>query len=124
MKSYHILLGASLFTLAAFAQADTLCQQKEQSIQHEIDLARKHDNQRRVTGLERALTETHATCSDEALKKAHQEKIKQHQQKVVEREQELKQEKAEGDDRKKIEKREKKLAEAQRELKEVQAAPY
>ncbi|MEN5017028.1 DUF1090 domain-containing protein [Erwinia sp. Eh17-17] len=121
---YHIILGVSLLTLATFAQADTLCRQKEQSIQHEIDMARQHDNQRRVNGLERALTETRASCSDAALKQAHQEKIKQHEKKVAEREQELKQEKAEGDDREKIAKREKKLAEAQHELKEVQAAPY
>ena len=99
---YHIILGVSLLTLATFAQADTLCRQKEQSIQHEIDMARQHDNQRRVNGLERALTETRANCSDAALKQAHQEKIKQHEKKVAEREQELKQEKAEGDDREKI----------------------
>lgn len=121
---HQIILGLSLFTLATFAQADTLCEQKVQSIQQEIDMAKKHDNQRRVTGLERALTETRANCSDAGLKEAHQEKIKQLENKVAEREQELKQEKAEGNDTKKIAKREKKLAEAQHELKEEQAAPY
>lgn len=122
---HQLILGLSLFTLATFAQAEnTLCQQKVQSIQQEIDFAKKHNNPRRVTGLERALTETRANCSDAGLKEAHQEKIKQHEKKVAEREQELKQEKAEGNDTKKIAKREKKLAEAQHELKEVQAAPY
>lgn len=121
---HQIIFGLSLLTLASFAQADTLCQQKEQSIQQEIEMAKKHDNQRRVNGLERALTETHANCSDAGLNEAHQQKIKQHENKVTEREQELKQEKAEGNDRDKIAKREKKLAEAQHELKEVQAAPY
>ncbi|VTT27645.1 periplasmic protein YqjC [Klebsiella pneumoniae] len=121
--TYRIILGASLLALATFSQAASLCEQKEQSIQHEIDLAQKHDNQRRVTGLERALTETRATCSDASLRDARQEKIKQHQQKVAERAQELKQV-ADGDDQEKIAKREKKLAEAQHELNEVQAAPY
>ena len=121
---YRIIFGASLLTLATFSQAASLCEQKAQSIQHEIDMAQKHDNQRRVNGLERALTETRATCSDARLRDARQEKIKQHQKKVAEREQELKQEKAEGDDQDKIAKREKKLAEARHELKEVQAAPY
>lgn len=120
----HFILGASLLMFATFSQADTLCQQKEQSIQHEIDMAKKHDNQRRVNGLERALTETHANCSDVSLKTAHQDKIRQHEKKVAEREQELKQEKAEGNDREKIAKREQKLADARHELKEVQAAPW
>ncbi|WP_455812247.1 DUF1090 domain-containing protein [Pseudomonas graminis] len=121
---HQIIFGISLLTLAGFAQADTLCEQKVNAIQQEIDIAKKHDNQRRVNGLERALTETRANCSDAGLKEAREQKIKEHEQKVAEREQELKQEKAEGNDREKIAKREKKLAEAQHELKEVQAAPY
>lgn len=121
---HRILLGAALLSLATFAQADTLCQQKEQAIQHQIDIASQHNNSHRVSGLKRALSESQAHCSDESLKKSHQDKINQHQQKVAEREQELKQEQAEGSDPEKIAKRERKLADAQRELKEVQAAPY
>jgi hypothetical protein len=119
------LLGLALFSLTTFAHAaDSLCLQKEQGIQHEIELAKKHDNQRRVTGLERALTEAKAGCTDEKLKAQHQEKIAAHKQQVVERQKELEKEKADGDDSKKIAKREEKLAEAKHELKEVQAAPY
>lgn len=122
---YRTILGLSLLSLTTFAQAaDSLCQQKEQGIQHEIEIARQHDNQRRVNGLERALTETRAGCTDEKLSKLHQEKIKEHQQKVEERQKELDREKADGNDSKKIAKREEKLAEAKHELKEVQAAPY
>ncbi|WP_067704003.1 MULTISPECIES: DUF1090 domain-containing protein [unclassified Erwinia] len=122
---YRTILGLSLLTLTTFSHAAaSLCQQKEQAIQHEIDLARQHDNQRRVNGLERALTEARAGCTDEKLKSLHQEKIKEHQQKVEERQKELDKEKADGDDRKKITRREQKLAEAKRELKEVQAARY
>ena len=119
------ILGLSLLTLTSFAQAaESLCLQKEQDIQHEIELARQHDNQRRVTGLERALTEARAGCTDAKLRDNHQAKIKEHQQKVDERQKELDQEKADGDDSKKIAKRERKLAEAKRELKEILAAPY
>ncbi|WP_338061295.1 DUF1090 family protein [Candidatus Erwinia dacicola] len=56
-----------------------------------MDLAQKHDKQRRVTRLERALTETRTTCSDACLRDARQEKINQHQRKVAEHERELKQ---------------------------------
>lgn len=121
---YKFILAASLLTLTTFAQAESLCQQKEQAIQREIDFARKHDNTHKVSGLERALTEVREHCTDERLKQEHQEKIQKHQQKVTERERELQQERDKGDDSKKIAKREKKLADAQRELKEVQAAPY
>ena len=120
----RLLLASALFSLVPVAQAADLCQQKEQAIRHEIDIARQHDNPRRVTGLERALTETRANCSDAEVRAAHQQKIREQQKKVSEREQELKKARADGDDRQKIAKREKKLAEAQRELKDVQAAPY
>lgn len=123
MKS-HIIFGIGLLTLGSLAHANTLCQQKEQAVQHEIDIAQKYDNQHRVSGLQQALSEIRANCSDAGLKKARQEKIKQREQKVAEREQELQQEKAAGGNHEKIGKREKKLSEAQLELKEALAAPY
>ncbi|KAB8311863.1 DUF1090 domain-containing protein [Erwinia endophytica] len=122
---YRTILGLSLLTLSTFSQAtSSLCSQKEQDIQHEIEIARQHNNQRRVNGLERALTEVRGGCTDEQLKTRHQEKIKAHQQKVEERQKALEQEKMHGSDREKIAKREKKLAEAKRKLTEVQAASY
>ncbi|MCX8958197.1 DUF1090 domain-containing protein [Erwinia psidii] len=122
---YRTIPGFILLSLSSFSQAaDSLCMQKEQDIQHEIAIAHQHNNQRRVNGLERALTQARADCSDEKLKTIHQQKIKQHQQKVAERQKELDQEKAEGNDSKKIAKREEKLAEAKHELQEVLSAPY
>lgn len=121
---FRYILCSGLFALSGFAQAaESLCMQKEKEIQHEIDLAKQHDNQRRVTGLERALTEARAGCSDAKLTAAHQEKIRQHQQEVAERERDLKEARDKGDS-KKIAKREKKLAEARDELKTLEAAPY
>jgi len=104
--------------------AQSLCQQKEQDIQREIEMAQKHNNQRRVNGLERALTEVRAGCTDKKLKASHLEKINAQKEKVAERERELKEERDEGHDKDKIAKRERKLEEARQELKKLQAEPY
>ncbi|BAN96536.1 hypothetical protein E05_17700 [Plautia stali symbiont] len=87
-------------------------------------MAKQHDNQRRVTGLERALTEVRANCTDEKLKSAHAERIEAQQHKVAERKRELQQDRQEGKDQEKIGKRERKLEEARQELKKLQAEPY
>lgn len=122
---HQLLLGLALFTLSgSLMAADSLCQQKEQDIQHEIAMAKQHNNQRRVNGLERALTEVRANCSDNKLKASHQARIKAQREKVAERERELKEERQEGDDKEKIAKRERKLEEARQELKKLQAEPY
>ncbi|MCG7367012.1 DUF1090 domain-containing protein [Pantoea tagorei] len=122
---HQLLLGLALFSLSgSLMAAESLCQQKEQDIQHEIAMAKQHNNQRRVNGLERALTEVRANCSDNKLKASHQARIKAQQEKVAERERELKEERQDGDDRDKIAKRERKLEEARQELKKLQAEPY
>ncbi|KAA8673119.1 DUF1090 domain-containing protein [Pantoea dispersa] len=121
----QLLLGAILFSLSgSLLAAESLCQQKQQDIQREIEMAKQHDNQRRVTGLERALTEVRANCTDEKLKSAHAERIEAQQHKVAERERELQHDRQEGKDQEKIGKRERKLEEARQELKKLQAEPY
>lgn len=122
---HKLLLGITLFSLSgSLMAAQSLCQQKEQDIQREIEMAQKHNNQRRVNGLERALTEVRAGCTDKKLKASHLEKINAQKQKVAERERELKEERDEGHDKDKIVKRERKLEEARQELKKLQAEPY
>lgn len=122
---HQLLLGLALFSLSgSLMAAESLCQQKEQDIQHEIAMAKQHNNQRRVNGLERALTEVRANCSDNKLKASHQARIKEQREKVAERERDLKEERQEGDDKEKIAKRERKLEEARQELKKLQAEPY
>ncbi|WP_145032100.1 DUF1090 domain-containing protein [Pantoea ananatis] len=122
---HTLLLGITLFSLSgSLMAAQSLCQQKEQDIQREIEMAQKHNNQRRVNGLERALTEVRAGCTDKKLKASHLEKINAQKEKVAERERELKEERDEGHDKDKIAKRERKLEEARQELKELQAEPY
>ncbi|MGJ0193129.1 DUF1090 domain-containing protein [Pantoea sp. RRHST58] len=121
----QLLLSLALFSLSgSLMAAESLCQQKEQDIQHEIAMAKQHNNQRRVNGLERALTEVRANCSDNKLKASHQARIKAQREKVAERESELKEERQEGDDKEKIARREHKLEEARQELKKLQAEPY
>ncbi|SFN23429.1 Protein of unknown function [Izhakiella capsodis] len=122
---YCQITVASLFILAGVAQAsDSLCQQKADAIRHEIDVAKKHNNQRRINGLERALTEAQSNCSDKMLRSAHQEKIAAQRAKVKEREHELAEEQAKSDDRAKIEKRERKLTEARAELKKLESSRW
>lgn len=122
---HQLLLGLALFSLSgSLMAAESLCQQKEQDIQHEIAMAKQHNNQRRVNGLERALTEVRANCSDNKLKASHQARIKAQREKVAERERELKEERQDGDAKEKIAKRERKLEEARQELKKLQAEPY
>ena len=122
---HQLLLGLALFSLSgSLMAAESLCQQKEQDIQHEIAMAKQHNNQRRVNGLERALTEVRANCSDNKLKASHQARIKAQREKVAERERELNEERQDGDDKEKIAKRERKLEEARQELKKLQAEPY
>lgn len=65
----HIIFSVSLLSLGTYAHAGTLCQQKEQAVHHEIELAQKHDNKHRIIGLQQALREIQANCSDTDLKK-------------------------------------------------------
>ncbi|ECG8592242.1 DUF1090 domain-containing protein [Salmonella enterica subsp. salamae] len=120
---YRIALAITLFTLSASGYANTLCQEKEQAIQKEISYAEKHNNQRRIEGLNKALTEVRANCTDDKLRAEHQKKIVKQKGEIAERQRDLAEAKTKGD-ADKIEKRERKLAEAQDELKKLEASDY
>ena len=117
---YRIALAVSLFALSAGSYATTLCQEKEQNILKEISYAEKHQNQNRIDGLNKALSEVRANCSDSQLRADHQKKIAKQKDEVAEDLAEAKQ-KGDAD---KIAKRERKLAEAQEELKKLKARDY
>ena len=104
---YRIAFAITLFTLSAGSYANTLCQEKEQDIQKEISYAEKHNNQNRINGLNKALSELRANCTDSKLRADHQKKIAK--------------QKGDAD---KIAKRERKLAEAQDDLKKLEARDY
>ncbi|EGE6229260.1 DUF1090 domain-containing protein [Escherichia coli] len=116
---YRIALAVSLFALSAGSYATTLCQEKEQNILKEIS----YENQNRIDGLNKALSEVRANCSDSQLRADHQKKIAKQKDEVAERQQDLAEAKQKGD-ADKIAKRERKLAEAQEELKKLEARDY
>lgn len=120
---YRIALAVSLFALSVSSYATTLCQEKEQNILKEISYAEKHQNQNRINGLNKALREVRANCSDSQLRADHQKKIAKQRDEVAERKYDLAEAKQKGD-ADKIAKRERKLAEAQEELKKLEARAY
>ena len=86
---YRIALAVSLFALSAGSYATTLCQEKEQNILKEISYAEKHQNQNRIDGLNKALSEVRANCSDSQLRADHQKKIAKQKDEVAERQQDF-----------------------------------
>jgi len=121
--NYRTILACILFSTTAGAHAASLCQEKEQEILREISYAEKHHNQNRINGLNKALSEVRATCSDRDLRAKHQQKIVEQHAEVSERRAELKEAQQSGD-REKISKRERKLKEAEADLKALQARDY
>lgn len=94
---YRIALAVSLFALSAGSYATTLCQEKEQNILKEISYAEKHQNQNRIDGLNKALSEVRANCSDSQLRADHHKKIAKQKDEVAERQQDLAEAKQKGD---------------------------
>jgi chromosome segregation ATPase len=120
---YRIAMGLALFSLSTASFAASLCQEKEQDIQREISYAEKHNNQNRIDGLKKALSELKANCSDSQLRADHQQKIAEQKEEIAERQHDLSEAKEKGD-ADKIAKRERKLNEAQEELKALEARDY
>ncbi len=123
IMKFRITLALALLSLSTASYATSLCQEKEQDIQREIGYAEKHNNQHRVDGLKKALSEVKANCSDSKLRADHQKKIAEQKDEIAERRQDLQEAKEKGD-AEKIAKREKKLKEAQDDLKALEARDY
>ena len=120
---FRMTLALALFSLSTASFAMSLCQEKEQDIQREISYAEKHNNQHRIDGLKKALSEVKDNCTDSKLRADHQEKIAEQKDEIAERRQDLQEAKEKGD-AEKIAKRERKLQEAQDELKALEARDY
>ncbi|MBM3070059.1 DUF1090 domain-containing protein [Enterobacter sp. RHBSTW-00994] len=120
---YRIALALTLFSLSTASFASSLCMEKEKDIQREITYAEKHNNQNRINGLKKALSEVKANCSDSELRANHQKKIAAQKAEVTERRHDLQEAKEKGD-ADKITKREKKLKEAQEELNALESRDY
>lgn len=74
IMKFRMILALALFSLSTASFANSLCQEKEQDIQREIGYAEKHNNQHRVDGLKKALSEVKANCTDSKLRADHQKK--------------------------------------------------
>jgi hypothetical protein len=123
LMNYRIVLGLALFSISTVSFAASPCQEKEQEIKREISYAEKHNNQSRINGLKKALSEVQANCSDSKLRADHQKKISEQKDEIAERRQDLAEAKEKGDAGK-IDKREKKWKEAQDELHALESRYY
>lgn len=108
-----------LSSAALAAPQPEICVTKQQEIQTQLDYAHQHNNKSQINGLQKALSESKAHCTDAGLKAENARHVTEKQQKVKEREHELKEAQATGDN-KKIANKQKKLDEAQSELREAQ----
>ncbi|SNY62404.1 DUF1090 domain-containing protein [Enterobacter sp. CC120223-11] len=120
-KTALALMLITLPATAALAQSGlTGCAAKKAEIQQQIDYAKAHNNSYRIAGLEKALAETSANCTDASLRAEREADVRKKEQKVAEREQELNEAKASGRNDK-IAKKQEKLEDAKEELAEAKA---
>ncbi|WP_263261329.1 DUF1090 domain-containing protein [Pseudomonas sp. RIT-PI-S] len=94
------------------------CAAKEQRVQDEIGRAREAGNTSQLEGLQIALGELQANCTDESLKKEREKKVLDAKREVSTRQADLDKAMNKGDPEK-IDKRKNKLAEARKELQEA-----
>lgn len=125
MKQLKTVLAAMLvftpvFSTLAAPQAATGCKAKRQDIEQQIEYARAHNNDHRVAGLQKALSELKDNCTDEGLRAEREADVREKAQKVEERRQELAEAQADGRTDK-ISKKQRKLEEAQAELDEAKS---
>ena len=106
--------------LMAAEQAPELtgCAAKRQSISTQIEQAKAHGNAEQQAGLEKALSEVTAHCTDASLKKERESKVLDAKHEVSKRQADLDKAMKKGDPEK-INKRKDKLAESRKELQDA-----
>lgn len=105
--------------LAAEAQPGlTGCAAKKQAISEQIEHARTHGNAAQQAGLEKALSEVNANCTDASLRKEREQKVLDARHEVTKRTKDLDKAMKRGD-AEKINKRKDKLAESKKELQQA-----
>lgn len=121
-KIIHALaFGIAVSPIVCAAQTNG-CDGKRASVEQEIRYAQAHGNTKRVEGLETALAQLNANCTDAGLRSDAQRKVTQAQTKLAERERDLQQAKSDGKSTKKIAERQRKVDEAHAELERLQEA--
>lgn len=116
-----LLMLAPALTAVAATPVATGCEAKRQDIEQQLNYARANGNDHRIAGLEKALSEVNAHCTDSGLRAEREADVREKTRKVEEREQELAEARADGR-ADKIRKKERKLDEARAELEEARAA--
>ena len=111
------LLAAPLMA-ADTAPELTGCAAKKQAITLQLEQARAHGNSNQVAGLEKALSEVEAHCTDAGLRKERENKVLEAKHEVSKRQADLDTAMKKGDPEK-IDKRKNKLAESRKELQEA-----
>lgn len=111
------LLAAPLMA-AEPAPELTGCAAKKHEISQQLEQARAHGNSNQVAGLEKALSEVTANCTDSGLKKERETKVLDAKHEVSKRQADLDKAMKRGDPER-IDKRKNKLAESRKELQEA-----
>ena len=114
------LCGVMAAPLMAAEEAPGLtgCAAKKQAITLQLEQARAHGNSNQVAGLEKALSEVEAHCTDAGLRKERENKVLEAKHEVSKRQADLDKAMKKGDPEK-IDKRKNKLAESRKELQEA-----
>lgn len=125
MKQTKILLAGMLiltpvFSAQAVSQTTTGCEAKRQDIEQQINYARARNNDARIAGLQKALSELNANCTDTGLRTDREADVREKKQKVEARRHELAEVQA-SVRTDKVSKKQQKLTEAQAELDEAQS---
>ncbi|WP_342649891.1 DUF1090 domain-containing protein [Pseudomonas sp. REB1044] len=125
MKSVSTLALLAVVGLAAgplqAAQPDaglTGCAAKRSAIEQQLSEARAHNNSDQAAGLEKALSEVTANCTDSSLRKEREQRVLDARHEVSQRTKDLDKAMKKGDPEK-INKRKEKLAESKKELQEA-----
>lgn len=115
------IAGIGLLLLAgqAYGSENIGCKARQQAVTDQLAFARAHNNQEQVAGLERALRNLEAHCTDAGLLEEQQRKVVKQREEVEERLAELQSARVSGKPDK-IAKRQSKLEESQAELLEAQ----
>lgn len=113
------LFGMAIYPLICSAQTRG-CDAKRSSIENEITFARAHGNVKRVEGLETALAQMNANCTDAMLRSDAQRKVDAAEKKLSERQHDLQEAKASGKSSKKIAEKQRKVDESHAELEQAQ----
>ena len=122
LAPFALLTVASFMTTPLLAAEEaaplTGCAAKRQAISTQIEQAKAHGNSEQQAGLEKALSEVTANCTDASLKKQRENRVLDAKHEVSRRQADLDKAMKKGD-ADKINKRKDKLAEARKELQDA-----